>query len=223
MLKQKLYPRSAVQAAQLAAQGSYGTSGDILDHVWYDQLPFAATTMRPQSTFFAVPIGGAYGSGTKTLAETNMGLQSQLPKSQNFIVEAMGIAGIFMAVGTDVDANTITSALLNIIQASTFSLKLAGREFDLQLPGSIFAPALATTALASAANGIAAFGTWSASGWYKLDIPITIESTAQFSVIQQSQSANGTLVTLLNTASDVLATQNAALQIRLKGILTRGK
>lgn len=225
-MARRFYPKSAVDAAAFAQQGSYGTSGDILDHVLFDSLPFAATTVRAQSTFFSVPVGGAFGAGTKTQVETNMALQGQLPRTQNLIVKAWSIALVGMVVGADLDATTVVSAFTNIVQGSVFELHLAGREFDTQVPGTVFLPSVyvnARTTIVDATDRTFGTGSIVTSGWMSLDIPVTIESSANFSVIQRTGSAIAALVTLLNTASDVLATQNAALQVRLKGWLTRGK
>ncbi len=206
-----------------AARGSYDRKTmDVLDHVLFDENSFQATTARLITTFFSVAQGGSYLSGNKTAAETNMQLQGQLPSNQHFVATEISIALKAILVGADTDMNTVISAFLNIVQASVFSLKLAGRDFDTQVPGSVFMPPVFGTAINSAANAFPVGG-HTASGWMKLSIPVVIEGGAAFSVVQQTQSASSANTTILDTASGVLATQVAALQVRMKGTLVRFK
>lgn len=207
-----------------AARGSYDRSAmDVIDHVLYDENNFQAATARTNTSYFTVAIGGTYFGGVKTQAETNMQLQGQLPSNQHFVASELSIALKAMHTGGGTNVNTINSAFVNLVQGSQFSLKLAGREFDTQVPGSVFLPPVFLTGISSAANPMSPIGMHTSSGWMTLKLNVIIEGGAAFSVQQITQSASATLTTLLNTASDVLATQNAALEFRLKGTLIRFK
>lgn len=208
----------AVMQAVIASAGSYGGEVDVLDHVLYDSLTFQATTFARQQIFFSTPFNGT----TKTEQETNMSLQGQLPSKQWFVVNEFSLAALANIVGADVDQNTVMSALTNLIQYSKFSLKLAGRDFDTQYPGTAYLPGFFANGLASAANGHRV-GDVVTSGWLKIRIPVVIEPQANFAVLQTTGSGTAAINTILDTASDVLATQNARLQYRMKGTLIRAK
>ncbi len=208
---------------QLAARGSYDRNAmDVQDHVLYDNTLFAATTLRATTTFYNSPIGSPYGTGTKTQTETNMQLQGQIPNSQYFIANEVSIAAVLGIVGADVDQNVILQAFQNIVQNSNYKIILAGRSFDNEMPGSVFFPPVYANALNSAANGTSV-GSHTSSGWVSLKLPVVIEGGAAFSVQMNSVSAIVALQTILNTASDALATQNAQIQFRMKGTLIRYK
>lgn len=206
--------------------GSYSqVSGDVLDHVLYDTLQFQASTVRASSTFFTTPIGGAYGTATKTKNETNMSDPGKLPAGQGFLIKEIGfafpeLAGI--AVANNVD---LIQAITNIMQNSIFEVRIAGREFDLQFPGTMLIPAMMTraTATVSATLATAFVGDYLASGWMKLAAPIILGELVSFSVVQITGSATPAVTTLLNSASGTLNTQGSVLQMKLRGTLVRSK
>ncbi len=216
--------QNLTEAMELAARGSYDrNSMDVLDYVLYDTMPFAATTVRPVTTFFSTPIGGTYTATTaKTIIETNMQLQGQIPSSQYVVVKEMSFALVPIIAGADVDQNLVIQAATNILQASTIKVVLAGRSFDTEVPGSVFMPPFFAQGLNSAANG-SNVGFHTSTGWMTLTYPIVIEGGAAFSVQQATGSAIAANLTILNTASDLLATQAASLQFRMKGTLIRYK
>lgn len=214
---------SVANDLSLLKNGSYSSvSGDVLDHTVYDSQLFQATTARATTTFFTTPIGGAYGSGVKTKVETNLQDPGKFPAGQGFLIKEVGFAGIFADIGTTTVANTNAQAMVNILQFSTFEIRIAGREFDLQLPGSMFTPSMMTLSLASAANGIR-LGDYLSSGWFKLSAPITIGELVSFNMTQITQSAVTALQTIVNNASNTLNGQNAALQMKFRGTLVRSK
>ncbi len=217
-----LYQR-LVTDLDLFSKGSYSQNDlDVLDHTLYDTQNFAATTLRPLTSFYTTPVGGAYAGVVKTPTETNMQLQGQIPNSQYFLVKEISFALMAGIVGADVDQNTVVQAYTNIMQNSNFKLILAGRSFDMQIPGTVLFPPVFSHALNSAANG-GDVGYHTSSGWMSLKLPIVIEGGAAFSMDMASGSAIAALGTILNTASDVLNTQNAQVQCRMKGTLLRYK
>lgn len=206
--------------------GSYSqVSGDVLDHVLYDTLQFVNTTVRPTSSFFTTPIGGIYGTGTKTKNETNMTDPGKLPAGQGFLIKEIGMAfpaleGIAVANAID-----IIQAFTNIIQNSIFEIRIAGREFDLQFPGTMLMPAIMSraTGTISATLGTVLVGDYLASGWMKLAAPIILGELVSFSCVQITGSATAAVTTLLNTASATLFAAGSVMQMKLRGTLVRSK
>ncbi len=211
----------------LVKLGSYSqVSGDVLDHVLYDEMLFAATTARPSTSFFTTPIGGAFGTVTKTKQETNMTDPGKLPAGQGFIIKEIGFNLPIIAVTADNDAAAVMQAIVNILAFSVFEIRIAGREFDLQIPGTMFLPAIAnrSNSVIVAATALQAYsGDYLASGWFKLTVPIVLGELVSFSVVQLVGSAVAANTTILNAASDLLATQVAPLQMKLRGTLIRSK
>jgi hypothetical protein len=212
---------------QRVKAGSYSqVSGDVLDHVLYDEVLFAATTARASTSFFTTPIGGAFGTVTKTKQETNMTDPGKLPAGQGFLIKEIGWSLPTINVTADNDAGAVMQAIINILAFSVFEIRIAGREFDLQFPGTMFLPALAnrSNSVIVAATALQAYsGEFLASGWFKLAAPIILGELVSFSVVHLLGSAVAANQTILNTASDLLATQVAPLQLKLRGTLVRSK
>lgn len=212
---------------KMVKQGSYSqVSGDVLDHVLYDSVLFQSSTVRAQTNFFTTPIGGAFGSATKTKQETNMTDPGKLPAGQGFVIKEFGFFMPTINVNADNDAGAVMQALINILGFSVFEISIAGREYDLQIPGSMFLPALAnrSNSVIVAATALQAYsGEYLASGWFKLTAPIILGELVSFSVKHLVGSANSANQTILNAASDTLATQVSPLQLKLRGTLVRSK
>lgn len=216
-MQQPVITRSAAESLTLGKNGSYSNEGNVLQHTLWDMLPFQNTTLAATNTFFVAPI-----SATKTIIETNLQDAGKLPNGQTFLIKEIGLALIAGVVGADTDVNTVLAAYFNIIQNSVFEIKIAGREYDYQAPGANFLNSVQVAGLNSAINGADTVGYFLATGWQKLSAtPIVVGQLVTFSVIQRSGSNIAAVATILDTASDVLNTQNARLEVRLRGILTR--
>lgn len=215
------------QDLQWVKQGSYSNvSGDVLDHVLYDEVLFQATTARASTSFFTTPIGGAFGAVTKTKQETNMSDPGKLPAGQGFVIKEFGIFCPTINVTADNDAAAVMQAFVNILGFSVFEIAIAGREYDLQIPGSMFLPAMMnrSNSVIVAATALQSYsGEYLASGWFKLSAPIILGELVSFSVKHLVGSAVAANQTILDTASGVLATQVAPLQLKLRGTLVRSK
>ena len=208
--------KSAAQDLALGKNGSYSNEGNVLQDTLYDTLiaPMAVGTM----TYFNVPIGQA----GKTLTETNLTDPSKLPNGQTFLVKEFRIALLANVVGVDTDANTVLAAWYNVVQNSVFTIKIAGRDFEMRKPGSEFLHNAPVAGLASGANAMPTQGYFLSTGSTKLHAtPIPFGQLVTFQVTQQIQSETAAITTILNTALTALNTQNAKFQIELKGILTR--
>ncbi len=219
--------KGAAEALQLGKNGSYSNEGNVLQHVLYDNLDFQDTTLRANGTFFTSPVDSTFMGGTKTETQTNIVTAGQLPNTQTFLIKEISFALIPTIVGTELDALAVVAAYINIMQASRFQIKIAGREFDFEAPGSVFHPPIAVNSLntmVDATNRPVANigGGYIHSGWVKLaSTPIPIGNLVNFSVRMASSTAAAALATILDTASDVLNTQAAQMQCRLRGVLTR--
>jgi len=220
-------PGSLLYDLAMVNEGSYSkVAGDVLDHVVYDELLFQATTARATSTFFTQQIGQAFGAGVKTRNETNLQDSGKLPAGQGMIFREVGFAAKLIIGATDVDAQTIVSAIVNILQFSSFRLQIAGREFDLEFPGTMLLPPIMVRGrgtIVDATDRLAGTGELLASGWIPLKLPIVLGELVSFNVTQTTGSPVAANQTILNTASDVLATQVASLQLRIRGTLVRSK
>jgi len=205
------------QDLALGKDGSYGPDGNVLQDSLWDQLTFAATTLRATSTFFSVPQGT-----TKGLTETNLTDPSKLPNGQTFLVKQSAIGLIANVVGADTDANTILAAYYNVMENSVFEIKIAGREFEMRKPGKEWLPAVAISGVNSAANPNVGQSYFIANGKVKLNAtPVPFGQLVTFQFLQRSASIIAAVQTIINTASDVLSTQNAQTHCRFEGILTR--
>ena len=218
--------KGAMDALQLQKNGSYSNEGNVLQHVLFDNLDFQNTTLRANGTFFTAPINSAYLAGNKTDTETNLVAAGQLPNTQTFLIREISFSLIPMIVGTDLDAMTVVAAYTNIMQQSRFEVKIAGREFDFQAPGSTFLPPIfvnsLNTVVTATDRAVSVGGGYISTGWVKLaSTPIPIGNLVNFSVRMASSAAAAANATILDTASDVLNTQVAQMQCRLRGILTR--
>ena len=227
MPQRSVITKNAMEALQLQKNGSYSNEGNILQHVLFDNLDFQDATLRANGSFFTSPVNSTYMGGSKTDTETNIITAGQLPNTQTFLVREISFSFIPNIVGTDVDPMLLVAAYTNIMQASRFEIKIAGREFDFQAPGSVFFPPIYTNSQATMVDATTRVasnvgGGFISTGWVKLaSTPIPIGNLVNFSVKMASSVADTTLATILDTASDVLNTQNAQIQCRLRGILTR--
>lgn len=219
--------KKASEALQLGKNGSYSNEGNVLQHTLYDNINFEATTVRPNGQFFTAPINSSYMGGNKTNTETNMENAGQLPNTQTFLISEISFAFMPMIVGgTDVDTADDVQDYVNIMQASRFEIKIAGRDYDLQVPGSVFFPPVFVSGVQTIAGATEAMtpalGQFISTGHYKLSsTPIPIGNLVNFSVRMSTSTSDTALQTILNNASDRLATANAQIQCRLKGTLTR--
>lgn len=220
-MSQPVLTQKASNALKLGKNGSYSNEGVVQQHTLYDSS-FTAATLRATTSFFTVPQGGA-----KTQTETNLSDSGKLPNGQSFLIEKIGFALKANVVGDAVltNVNAILSAYFNIMQNSIFEIQIASRDFELQIPGSMFLspiPVAGNSTMLAATDRLVNQGEIMSGGWYKLGVtPISIGNLVSFKVIMHSGSGNGTLAAILNTASGLLLTQLAQIECRLGGILTK--
>jgi len=225
--------RTARNMIQLGAGGSYSTSRDAIRHQIWDTRYFGSSPS--DSTYFTQPIGAAWRVGSKTKNETNLADSGKLPNGQTFLITRMGIAlisaydvGLLSASSWD-NASLLAQAYVNIMQSCTFEIRIAGREYDFQVHGRQFLPALCINGYnAGTAGSVARVGDTIVSGWIKLDpSPIFLDELVSFNVSQQVINADTTNIMApgkpLNNSFLWLNDSYSTMQVTLEGFLTRAK
>jgi len=224
MLTQK-----ALEYLQLGTGGSYSLARDaIADRLW-DTRAFSSTAQS--YTYFSQPVGAPWiGGVAKTLNETNLYTTAALPNGQTFLINKFGIAAIVPALylgGINQYAdNHCALQLQELIQSSTFDIKIAGREYDFQIHGRQLMTmpfAVQGSSLSTIPTGNR-MGDYIASGWAKLDpTPIFLDQLVTFQVTQTLQNPVPAIKTSLDVASAMLSTYNVTLMVVLEGFRTRAK
>lgn len=230
--------RTAKNMIQLGAGGSYSTARDAIRHQVWDTRGFAG--LAPSDyTYYSVPIGGTMTKAavgyTKTKNETNLIDSGKLPNGQTFLVTRMSVA-FLSAYDTKsttatswANASLLAQAYVNVMQSSVFEIRVAGREFDFQIHGRQFLPALCINGYnAATAGSVARAGDTIVSGWVKLEpSPIFLDELVSFNVVQLLLNADTTNVLAsakpLYTAWEWLYYNYCTIQVCLEGFLTRAK
>jgi hypothetical protein len=212
----------------LQANGSYSNEGNALQHTLYDTA-LAPAALGANVNYFTQPIGAAYANGNKTINETNLSDPGKLPNGQTFLANAFSLAlkvnAASVAAGTNELWEDVMSGFYSYIQNSVFEVVIAGREYEYQVPGTELlpaAPVALTSSLAAASGGPGRSGDYWTSGWCKLNVtPIVLGNQVSFSVKQIMGNQITAGVTAINTAMALLNAQDAEIQVRMRGILTR--
>jgi len=206
----------------LGVNGSYSNEGNALQHTLYDTAQPPAA-LGATINYFVQPIGAAYGAGNKTITETNLADPGKLPNGQTFIVTAMGVAlkaNMASAAAGNALVDDIVNGFYSWISNSVFRIVISGREYEFQVPGTEFIPTVALSGPATAASQRT--GDFWTSGWVKLAAtPVVLGQMVSFSVQQIMGNQVAAAFTAVNTAMAVLRGQDAEIQVRLRGYLTR--
>jgi len=212
----------AVRDIALGKGGSYSLSRDVLKHTIWDTRYFTAATLN-NFTFFTQPIGAPWRGGNKTKNETNLLDSGKLPNGQTFLVKRIGIGLIVPIPSTNTNTPFVVQAFTNLMQSSTWQIRIAGREFDFECHGRQFLASVMVSG-ANATNFSYRAGDTIASGWISLnDTPIFIDQLVTFSVQMDLGNPDGAVVTLLQSDATTLNGLYATLQCSLEGTLTRAK
>ena len=214
---------AALRDIALGRGGTYGLSRDVIKHQIWDTRYFTAATVDT-STFFSQQRGAPWrNSSSKSVNETNMLDNGRLPAGQTFLIKRIGIRFVSAQGTAATNAARIIQAFYNVMQSSYFELKIAGRDFDLQVHGSQFLPTAPIMGVNTTNPGIRV-GDSIASGWYSLDyIPIFLNELVSFSVEQRFGNPDSNILTVLQQDATLLATDNVTMQMILEGVLTRAK
>jgi len=206
----------------LGVNGSYSNEGNALQHTLYDTAQPPAA-LGATINYFVQPIGAAYGAGNKTITETNLADPGKLPNGQTFIVTAMGVAlkaNMASAAAGNALVDDIVNGFYSWLGNSVFRIVISGREYEFQVPGTEFIPTVALSGPATAASQRT--GDFWTSGWVKLAAtPVVLGQMVSFSVQQIMGNQVAAALTAVNTAMTVLRGQDAEIQVRLRGYLTR--
>jgi len=228
--------KTARNMIQLGAGGSYSNARDAIKHQIWDTRYFAVAPS--DNTFFAQPIGSQWRIGSKTKNETNLQDSGKLPNGQTFLITRIGVA-LISAYDVGVTCNQsaapvanaalVAQAYVNIMQSSIFEIRIAGREYDFQIHGRQFLPALCINGYnTSSAGSVVRNGDTIINGWVKLDpSPIFLDELVSFNVAQLVQNADTTNILKdakpLNNSFLWLSTFFCTMQLTLEGFLTRAK
>lgn len=214
--------RGAKEAIDLGKGGSYSLSRDVLKYHLYDSLIIGTTAV--DRTFFSVQQGQTYGTGQKTINETNMLDSSKLPNGQTFLINKLSIALISNFAAASTDPELITQAWVNYLQHSVLEISIAGRDPDFQIPGSELLPRLTVNGQTGAANIAVRQGDMINSGIASLGVtPIFIGELITFSVRMRTGSPVANVQTILDANATLLNGDEAEMRCTLEGVLTRAK
>jgi hypothetical protein len=225
--------KTARNMIQLGAGGSYSTARDAIRHQVWDTRYFASSPS--DQTYFTQPIGAPWRVGSKTKNETNMLDSGKLPNGQTLLLTRIGVALISaydtgdLSAASWANASILAQAYVNIMQSSVFEIRIAGREFDFQIHGRQFLPALCINGYnAGTAGSVARIGDTIVNGWVKLEpSPIFLDELVSFNVTQLVNNGDTTNIMAsgkpLNNAFLWLNNNYSTMQVVLEGFLTRAK
>jgi len=200
--------------------GTYGKSRDVLKHQLWDSRYFG--TAITNATFFVQQIGAPWRTGVKTINETNMSDSGKLPNGQRMVIKRVGLGLILPAPSNSTAAAQLVQSFINIVQCSVFTIKIEGREFDFQIHGRQFLPAVNVIGV-STANTVRAAGDYLNNGWADLHpTPITLDYLVGFKVQQEVSPDADNTAQITSDFSD-LSGAYASMQVTLEGTLTRAK
>lgn len=212
---------AALADIALGKGGTYSLSRDVIKHSVFDTRYFAATIS--DNTFFSQPLGATWRVGSKSQIETNLSDSGKLPNGQTFLIKKFCISAISFLTPANTTAVTLAQSFVNVLHSSLFEIKIAGRDFDFQIPGAAFLPSLAIHG-ANQTNSPVRVGDQIASGAISLDsTPIFLDQMINFSVKHSLSNPDTNIQTILNASTALLYASNSVLQVRLEGVLTRAK
>lgn len=211
----------AQELLRLQMGGSYSMVRNAVRHRVYDTRFFAATVS--DATLFVQQIGQPWRTGLKTITETNMFDSGKLPNGQTMIFTDISVKFLAFPALTATNVEDLAQAYVNIMQSSVFQIKIQGREWDAQIHGAEFVPAISVNGTASAANNHRV-GDMIASGIVKLlPTPIVIDSMVGFSVEHRLGNPDTTVLAVVNASTAALNTSGSLIQVSLGGLLTRAQ
>ena len=213
--------QSSANDIQMGQGGSYSASRDVIKHWIWDER-FFSTTISDFS-YFSQPINAAWGTiGSKTKGETNFTDSGKLPNGQTYLAKKLRISLMAFSSAAAVNGATICQAFTNIMQSSVFQIQIPGREFDLQIHGSMFLPSVSVDTITTVSQRK---GDLIASGMISFsESPIFVDQLVGFNVVQNILNADVTnVIPILNANAALLNANFCKMQVLLEGTLTRAK
>jgi len=222
-IKQGVFMPISAQASQdlhMGTGGSYSASRDVIKHWIWDTRFFG--TVISDNVYFSQPINSTWGAiGPKTKNETNFSDSGKLPNGQTILLKKIRVACISFCGTSATNGAVLAQVYTNILQSSIFEIKIPGREFDLQIQGSAFTPAMSIDSVSTNAQRK---GDYIASGVINFqDSPIFVDQLVGITVLQTITNADAAVLTVLNAGCGILAGANCKMQVMLEGTLTRAK
>jgi len=217
--------RTALALVSMAFGGAYAENvKEVKSHRIWDTRYFSTTATN--ATMFNIPIGGAWRDGTKSKNETNLYSSGQLPKGQDMIITHMSTALIVPSAIADNDTAHLARAFSNIMGSSYFTLKIKNKTAEFECPGSLFFPKPMFMVGPQVANGedSVTVGRILGYGWYDFSpVPVPLGAEEHFYVNQTVGNPTAAVETILDESANLLKTQEATMQVTLRGVTVHSK
>jgi hypothetical protein len=193
------------------AQGTYATSGEKLDHSYFDTQLIVASSTTPMH-FFQNAQGQAFntGSSVKGLQHTNMTIGGQLPRGQRFTIRNIKL----MYTATAQLADATIQLWYEFLANTTMEFMITGKDSLCTLTlqeilgaSTLILPAVTSTTFSSTINRIILPRF---HGIYPLNTPIILAEQTNFEVKVTPQ-----------VATPASGLDGDWLKISLNGILER--
>ena len=149
-------PQSIAETQAALEAGTLSKSGEnYVQHMLYDTVPLSANSVSSADRFFSTPSGQTQNGLQKSDIHTNMRDSSKLPAGMEVNVTGMSVSWIIPAAGrADIaKAMTVLSAIDAMMRQSRFRLIVPPREYEAEIPGSIFVPNKAAYSSTTGAGG----------------------------------------------------------------------
>ena len=209
----------------MAYGGAYAANvAEVKSHRIWDTRYFDTT--HSDATFYTIPVGGAWRDGVKTKNETNMFTSGQLPTEQDMIFTHMSVSLIVPSTIQDNDTAHLARAFSNILTSSYFTFRIKNKSAEFEAPGTLFLPKPMFLVGPQVANGedSVTVGRILTYGWYDFaPVPVPLGAQENFSVKQVVGNPTAAVRTILDESSNLLNTQEATMQLTLRGLTIHGK
>jgi hypothetical protein len=215
--------KGTAEKLALMKGGSFGASSDVQDYYVYDTVIFPA--VAGEISFFQTPIGGQFGNGLKTIAETNLKTAQTLPAQQGMLVEAIKYDLIIPDL-TGTGNFDLARAFMIILCFTRWIVKLPSREFEWEAPGRLMLPTIHEIGSGSAANQNR-IGDFIDRNWKQISTPITIAdpngNPVNFYHEGICKSGDTSIMATLNSCFAALNAAKACFGITYRATLLKSK
>lgn len=210
----------ALDMVRLAYGGAYADNvREVKQHRIYDTRYFTAAAGN--ATFFAVPIGGAWRAGQKSLNETNMRTSGQLPAGEDMVITHLSAKLLIPYEQEDNAIAQYARAFIQILQSSRFTFKIANKSFESEIHGTCLMPhpVYAVGHQVANAEDSTVIGKSLSYGWWDLaPVPIPLGAQENFYVTHEVGNPVAGIATELDASSTVLNGVDATMQFVARGL-----
>ena len=190
------------------AKGTHAKGGEILDWTYYDSMNVSATL---QNNLFQTALG--QGSPAKTLDNTNLTMNGQIPTGQRLTVHRIKMFYVSQSSYWQSAGTATVDKWYNLLTKTTLAVKIPGKDdlFNCTLIELLGAATLTAIKPTAAGDNIPVILP-RFHGIFPLNKPIILAQNTSFSVQLTHQTAPDS--TLYGTTGDII-------RIGLNGILER--